>query len=261
MPQYNYGEQPRYLLGQIQDYSPCAVDSFKNPLLVQIDEWAFAGFAAGVYTWTIVGEEGTFTVSVTNPANLAAVIAAFDAEDDLLNILTASDNGGDLRLTFKHEGYTYTTSATSTGSALTKTAVQAAAGVNIPLGVVVVRGGADDTAVVPGAAAADDDFLGIVIRNEESEYNPGNYGGVGGDDVISAGGVLSVLRQGRAVVEVEDAVTAGGDVFVRTTATGSEQAGAIRSDADGGDAIAMTGARFHTSAGAGGLAVVTINRP
>lgn len=260
MPQFAYGRQPALLLGQVADYTPRSVDSFKNAMVAQIDQWAFVGFAAGVYTWTIIGQEGTFVVSVTNPANLAAVIAAFDAETDLLNIVKASDNGGALRLTFLHEGYAYVTSATSTGSALTKTAVQSPIGPVVGLGLVVAQGANDDEAVsAAGKTVAD--FVGVTVRNEEIEFNEGNRGGFDGVDEFVAGAVLSVMRQGRCVVFVEDAVSANAQCFVRVTAGAGETAGAFRSDGDGGDALSYTGARFYTSTTGPGLAVITLNNP
>lgn len=72
---------------------------------------------------------------------------------------------------------------------------------------------------------------------------------------------VSVLRKGRVYVQVEDAVVAGGQVFIRHVAGAGEQLGAARSDADGADASALPSASFMTAASAGGLAVVEINLP
>ena len=60
-----------------------------------------------------------------------------------------------------------------------------------------------------------------------------------------------------------DAVVAHADVFVRITAPtlANEALGRVRSDVDGGDAIAFTGARFKTSGAAGELVRVAVNRP
>lgn len=72
---------------------------------------------------------------------------------------------------------------------------------------------------------------------------------------------ISVLRRGRVYVQVEDAVVAGGQVFIRHVAGAGEQLGAARSDVDGSDASALPSASFVTAASAGGLAIVEINLP
>lgn len=72
---------------------------------------------------------------------------------------------------------------------------------------------------------------------------------------------LSVMIEGEIYVKVEDAVVAGQPVFARHTAAGAEVLGACRSDADGGDAEEVAGARYLRSAGAGELAVVIFSMP
>lgn len=72
---------------------------------------------------------------------------------------------------------------------------------------------------------------------------------------------MSVLIKGRIWVRVEDAVEARGQVYVRAIAGAGERLGAFRSDADGSDAGLLKGAVYKTSAGAGELAIVEINRP
>ena len=72
---------------------------------------------------------------------------------------------------------------------------------------------------------------------------------------------VSILRRGRVLVQVEDAVVAGGQVFIRHVAGAGESLGAARSDVDGSDASALPSASFMTAASAGGLAVVEINLP
>ena len=62
---------------------------------------------------------------------------------------------------------------------------------------------------------------------------------------------VSVMYKGGMWVVTEDAVVAGGTVNVRVTGTGN--VGAVRSDTDSGNAIAITGARFESDASAGGL--------
>ena len=72
---------------------------------------------------------------------------------------------------------------------------------------------------------------------------------------------VSILRRGRVYVTVEDAVLAGGQVFVRHVAGAGEKLGDARSDADGSDASALPSASFMTAADAGEVAIVEINLP
>lgn len=72
---------------------------------------------------------------------------------------------------------------------------------------------------------------------------------------------MSVIRKGAVYVVVENAVVAGGSVFVRAIATGNEKRGAVRADADGTDAAIVPSATFRTGASAGGFAIVEINLP
>lgn len=68
---------------------------------------------------------------------------------------------------------------------------------------------------------------------------------------------VPVLREGTFWARSEDAVTtAGSPVFVRFTAGVGEELGALRTDADGGDAVALPGAQFMGVCSAGGLVKV-----
>jgi len=71
---------------------------------------------------------------------------------------------------------------------------------------------------------------------------------------------LSVMRTGEAWVAPEVAVAVNDPVFVRVTATGSEQAGALSNVTDGGDNVQVAG-RWKTAAAAGELARVLLNMP
>lgn len=73
---------------------------------------------------------------------------------------------------------------------------------------------------------------------------------------------VAVVEQGTVWVKAENNVTAYSDVFYRVTAAGGNtQLGALRGDADAGNAVLLEGAKFITSAAAGQLAQVRINRP
>jgi len=71
---------------------------------------------------------------------------------------------------------------------------------------------------------------------------------------------VSILNKGRVYMVAEDAVSAGGSVYVRYTANGAgKDVGQVRSDADSSKAAELTRAKFKTSAAAGALVVVELS--
>lgn len=112
-----------------------------------------------------------------------------------------------------------------------------------------------------------DDADEITLPDAQGEVDAHERGGIvmfsaterdASGNLYSEDDPVPVILAGDVWVEVEDAVTAGGDVFVRVTAGGGEQQGAFRSDGDGGDAFALPNATYITSAGIGGLAIVRL---
>ncbi|MCK5318356.1 MAG: hypothetical protein KAJ55_10590 [Anaerolineales bacterium] len=134
---------------------------------------------------------------------------------------------------------------------------------NVPFGVLVVEdttGLSDERAHLPqatGDITTVGKVAGLAIHTHAVEQNKGGINNLGYEPQSA----MSVMRKGRAYVEVEDAVVKGGLPFVRFVAGAGEQLGAFRSDADTADAVALPDARFVTSAGAGELAIVEINLP
>lgn len=264
MPQFQF-VQPVALLGSVATGAHVEIDPYTNELLAQIDTITCTAPAAGVYTIQIVGEEGTFQVSVTMGGAetaaqfVAAWVVAFDADPDLLNIVNAVDADPDLVLNFIHTGQVWvTTLAADPGPDMTLVATQAAGGTDIGLGLVVV-GGTDQTlAIAPTAGSVALDFLGVTERSLMSLVNTGISTDV---DHFEPGDKMSVLREGDIWVFAEDAVTFNDPVFVRTTATGVEQFGAVRSDADGGDALTWPRAVFRDTSTASGLVRIRLNLP
>jgi len=132
---------------------------------------------------------------------------------------------------------------------------------NVPFGVLVVEdttGLADERAHLPQASAditTAGKVAGVSVHNHSVEQNKGGINNVGYEPQSA----MDVLREGRIYVQVEDDVVKTGPVFVRFVAGAGEQLGAFRSDADGGDAVALPGASFKTSASAGGLAALQVN--
>ena len=96
--------------------------------------------------------------------------------------------------------------------------------------------------------------IGVTVLNIDCDYYDET-------ETIEAGASVIVARKGCFSCTVEGAVTKGAPVFVRTTAAGAEVLGALRGDADGGDAIALPGAQFGSTTDGAGLALVRLNLP
>ena len=115
-------------------------------------------------------------------------------------------------------------------------------------GRVVVRHAATDVCRPPGAA--DEAVMGVAIRTLEHQ--------VGSTQVLQYEDeeMVAIAEAGEIWVIVEDAVVIGGAAFYRHT---TSDFGLFRSDVDGGDAEALTGAYYTSAAGAGELA--RLSRP
>ena len=267
MPQFNYNH-PVLFLGQVASGDPMSISSYVNELFAQETRVAVgAAPGAGDYTLQIEGPEGTFSFSHTSPGGetqaqiVAALLAALQADPDLANIVAGTDASPNLDLAFIHEGIEYTVTATSNpGGALTITETQASGGTAIGLGLGVVPGSAEDLVIPPTGASTDADLLGITCKASiDIQVNDGLAAST---SEFAPSSTVSVLEAGEVVVNVEDAVAFNGAVFMRTAnATAAAPLGGFRSDADGGDAIAITGAKFRSSTTGSGLAIVKLNRP
>lgn len=118
--------------------------------------------------------------------------------------------------------------------------VSKAASEAIAFGSVVALGSADDNCKLPSAST--DKVLGVALFSQEK------IGGYALKDMVSIG------RKCVAYVVVEVDVVAEDPVHVRYAGTGTK--GAVRNAAVSSETIAVTGAKFLTSASAGGLAQV-----
>lgn len=126
-----------------------------------------------------------------------------------------------------------------------------AEGAGIPFGVAVQL---DSTGVISLPDSSGDDIRGItVFTHAHDNQSLADDLGIPDDDACT------VLRRGTIWVVCEDGCDEGDSVFYRHTASGAEQLGALRTDADGTDATQISGAEFLTTASAGGLALVSIN--
>lgn len=140
---------------------------------------------------------------------------------------------------------------TLTKDCLTATSEESSA--QIPFGVMVGRGSADDG--VLKLATTSDVLAGVVVFGQSYDH---------GTELGSTGFLpkttFNILNEGRIYVQVEENVTPASRVFVRAVATGLEVAGAFRDTQDGSDCIEITDyARYLTTTLAGGLAVLDIS--
>lgn len=138
--------------------------------------------------------------------------------------------------------------------------MQTAYNVNPALGVVgalaeagakVVRSKIANGEVRPGQYVV---ISGDTCAHPSAEPTPQNRGGIAlrppyaqDDGVYADGDPVDIVVDGVVWVAAESAVTADIKAFVRATATGDEEKGALRLDGDGGDAFMIPGLFFRTA--------------
>lgn len=270
MPQFNY-DQPQWRLGQAANARNKQSDSLGNELFAQITTVTAGGFTSGTYTMQIEGDEGIYqvTTGAITPASAADVAAAMataiENDPDVLGLLSsfayvaAADN---FVLNFAARGSVYSVTFPSNPSTdLSQALTQAPGGTKVPLGVCIVQGSSDALGTLPSGSSTDADFVGISVLNNDSEINDGLPGSFSG---YAAGFEMKVANVGDWIVHTEDAVAKGGDVFMRITAGATpdlQQLGALRSDADGGNAILLSAVKWQATTSAAGLVPVRLNRP
>lgn len=261
--QFNY-EMPIAQLGQIANCDPEGICSLTAPFLAQISTVTIVDNDAGAYSVTIVGPEGTNVIPLTVVAQTIAQIAdqlaaAGSTLEGLLNVSAVTSDGvSAVTLAFTHVNTDYEVTLTSPSADMTVALTQASGGVSFPLGIGVVDSGSE-TARKPQSGDLAGDIVGVTVR---SPYNLLPFG-FSMDQIaasVGPGCKLSAMRQGSCWVRPETSVASGDPLFCRVVAAGAEVFGALRNDADGGDAVALRG-RFRSAASAGGLARIEINQP
>lgn len=129
------------------------------------------------------------------------------------------------------------------------TGINTEASAQIPVGVVVVQNKAGGFVSVPQAAklptASGDTVLGI---REFEHRAPEDVGTTG----ILPQRTFPILQSGEILVVAETTITKGQRAFFRITANGGlTQLGALRGDADSGNAVELKGAYFKDGGTAG----------
>lgn len=238
------------------------------PLKKQVTTIAFGDDDDGTYTVRVTLQDGRYVDvsfvadSSASPTALAAAAAvALNADLEMGSLLVATSAVADLILTFKALGVPYGVSFPSNPStnmvATLTTNPEVAA---LPLGIGVVRvAGTPKTVRQPESGDTAQDISALIIRSA-AEILPLQAGYVQPDG-YAAGKMVPLAELGDYWVDVEDAVTEGQAAYCRVIAAGLEIAGSFRSDADGGDAVLMTGVHFVTSTAGKGRAIVRLNLP
>jgi hypothetical protein len=251
-----------------QHAAPIGNDHALWPLKKQVTTIAFGDDDDGTYTIRVTLQDGRYVDvsfvadSSASPTALAAAAAvALNADLEMGSLLVATSAIADLILTFKALGVPYGVSFPSNPStnmvATLTTDPEVAA---LPLGIGVVRvAGTPNTIRQPESGDTAQDISALVIRSA-AEILPLQAGYVQADG-YAAGKMVPLADQGDYWVDVEDAVTADQAAYCRVVATGLEIAGSFRSDADGGDAVLMTGVHFVTSTAGKGRAIVRLKLP
>ena len=261
MPQFEYTRRTAFAGKIDRPFEVREIESLALESKVQISEIAFAGNDAGTYSIRLRHKptDRQFDFSDTNGAAITntidKLIAKIEADTDTAGVLTATNSDPELVLEFDVPGEEWEISFPSNPAGnMSVSNTQDPGASPIPLGVGVVQTAAEYCGL-PVTASTDADFVGVAIRNADSAVM--DYDNV---TEYRAGDEVAILTKGYVWAEVEDAVSVNGSVYMRKTATAPEQAGAFRSDADGGDAIVLTGAKFKTATTGAGLALIKIDR-
>jgi hypothetical protein len=134
-----------------------------------------------------------------------------------------------------------------------RSAYNSEASAEVPFGVMVAVGAADDAALL--LVDANSKFAGVVVHSHAYDRRV-DFGDTG----LLPKTTLSVMRKGSIWVTVEEAVSVGDVAFVRHTAgAGGTQKGAFRKSADTATAVTTGTCKFLTSASASGLALLDVN--
>lgn len=255
MPQFGYVAPSEGLPGQVAgDFS---AESALYPGQAQVSTVS-VGAAPGDGTYTVRIEGPGFNKDGDNFSDYSFVAAgstqaqivaglrnAMLADDSIGGLVTPEDASPDLVLNFAELGQAYAISFPSNpGGKLTLALTTDPDKANLPVGIGVVKL-EDGTCRQPQAGDTAIDIRGIVVRSEANiaptpdnpEYEPQRE--------------VTLLTEGPIWVDVENAAAYGAQAFCRIVATGNEVAGAFRSDADGGDAVAINAVFDKATSGKG----------
>lgn len=229
--------------GQNAEHGPGMVYQQPSPAIaVDVDAILASGGATAVTAQVFEGTElnGVVGTGVMSPARkITAVLSSNANWDATTAVLTGETEDGEIvteNMTIPDGGNT-TLTTTGTYRRVISWALpaQSGAGGTFTLGIAVL-----DTVTI-----ADWEGVAMFTPFEGGQLVPDANG------EIQDGETLAVMRKGSIWVVTEDACAPGGDVYTRVGGTG--QMGAFRSDADGGNAVQIPGARWERASAANGL--------
>lgn len=238
--------------------------------LVDSQILAYANYSKKLDRVTVSADDTTTTVTINGTA-FTYTGGGGETKAQIAALLYAAVNAGSVPVTayytaaaeyFDVESDTPGTTTTVVGTASCVVTARIGNAAAIGYGLFVVQDEKDDDKASVPILAADittlGNGLGITVFTQANEQQYQTAGGVG----YALADCMSVMRKGRIYVEVEDAVTAGAQCYVRyASGAGGSTLGAFRSDADTASAAALSNAYFRTNTAAGGIAIVEINLP
>ena len=245
------------LAGQLADVNESKIDTYVNnsKQLYLITMPLGSAMPGTVHTITINGNAYSYT-ELGGPDTAAqialAIIAVINAGSEPIEITNNLDG-------------TFTIMSSVTGTSFTCTVSSGVTAVQqiensqtIPFGVFVTQDnelGMDNKCHLPCTAAQVHGRrgLGFSIHDHAHEQAFNNTD----NDGYEAQSAISVLKEGRICVTVEEAVTPASVPYIRiASGAGGTQLGAVRASADSGTAAPLSIARFKTSASSGGIALL-----
>lgn len=240
------------LVGMIADLVDNTINSFvnrtkKTQLLVVTAE------NNTLYTVTINGTAFSYTSdsTATKGEIVAGLVALINAGTEPV---TASASGNYLLLVNDEYDTDYTLAVTANIAVTTQIGFQQ----TVEFGLLVCKDSIADNACRLPFQATDitNGNCGIALHTHKEQAYP-TSANVG----YPYSSMISVMTKGRAYVQVEEAVVAGDAVYVRHSVGTGSKIGAFRKSNDSSTAGLLPSAKYITSAGTNGLAIVEINLP
>lgn len=192
----------------------------------------------------------------TKASIAAQLVDALRARQEFEGLVAFNPSGADaFTLTAVQRGVGFT--SVDSGNDMTKVATVAnVATASIPWGRAVVVGASSDNQTAKLPSATGQKFRGVADRlpttSDPSAADAGTQG------KIAPFMEFSAVYQGQIIVEVDEAVAVGDDVYFRHTTDGADDIGTFRNDADTNKADQIVGAVFETATSGAGLAVITL---
>ena len=216
--------------------------------------------AAQTVTATIKGVPVAVATNTDAPTTRDDLVTAINANANVNTKVLAAPGAGDtFTLTSLESGTPFTFLGAGSGAAdINAIATDTANSSEQPMdaGLFVKRGASNGQVLKLETGDALGDIVGLV----EHRHQGAELESLSGTAQYTAHSQLPIGYRGEYVAEFEDAIAEGATPFVRITPSGVNQTtGKLRSDADGGNAIALTGAVVARGTSGPGKGTVRIN--